>query len=98
MADQFTIDPERCALLLMDFQAAIVSIYAKTDSALVGRAASLLTAARSAGLTVIHVQVGFRPNLPEISPRNKLLSSIKNSAQHRQIFEGEAGAIHAALA
>jgi len=97
-ADQVTIDPARSALLLMDFQAAIVSIYTKNDSALVERAASLLTGARNAGLTVIHVQVAFRPNLPEVSARNKLLSSIKNSAQHRQIFEGEAGAIHAALA
>ena len=98
MADQVTIDPARSALLLMDFQAAIVSIYTKSDSALVERAAGLLTAARNTGLTVIHVRVGFRPNLPEVSARNKLLSSIKNSPQHRQIFEGAAGAIHAALA
>src|SRR5262249_30593805 len=97
-ADQVTIDPARSALLLMDFQAAIVAIYTKNDPALVERAASLLTAARNDGLTVIHVQVAFRPNLPEVSARNKLLSSIKNSAQHRQIFEGAAGAIHAALA
>jgi len=97
-ADQVTIDPARSALLFMDFQAAIVSIYTKSDSALVERAAGLLAAGRNAGLTVIHVRVAFRPNLPEVSPRNKLLSSIKNSAQHRQIFEGAAGAIHAALA
>jgi nicotinamidase-related amidase len=98
MADQVTIDPAHSALLLMDFQAAIVSIYTRNDSALVERAAALLTAARNAGLTVIHVQVAFRPNLPEVSARNKLLSSIKNSAQHRQIFEGAAGAILGALA
>jgi nicotinamidase-related amidase len=98
MADQITINPACCALLVMDFQAAIVSIYTKNDAGLIGRAASLLTAARNAGLTVIHFQVAFRPNLPEVSARNMLLSAIKTSPQHRQIFEGAAGAIHPAVA
>jgi nicotinamidase-related amidase len=49
-------------------------------------------------MTIIHVQVGFRPNLPEIGTRNPLFAAIKNSAQHRQVFEGAAGAIHPAVA
>jgi len=49
-------------------------------------------------MCVIHVQVGFRPNLPEVSPRNTLLTSIKNSPRHRQFFEGASGAIHPAVA
>jgi nicotinamidase-related amidase len=78
----------------MDLQSAIVSIYAANDKEFLTRAASVLRSARLAKMTVIHVQVGFRPNLPEISSRNPLFSGIKNSAQHRKIFEGTAGAIH----
>jgi nicotinamidase-related amidase len=78
----------------MDLQSAIVSIYAGNDKDFLSRAASVLRSARLAKMTVVHVQVGFRPNLPEISSRNPLFSGIKNSAQHRKIFEGTAGAIH----
>jgi nicotinamidase-related amidase len=78
----------------MDLQSAIVSIYAGNDKDFLTRAASVLRSARLAKMTVIHVQVGFRPNLPEISSRNPLFSGIKNSAQHRKLFEGTAGAIH----
>jgi nicotinamidase-related amidase len=49
-------------------------------------------------MMVIHIQVGFHPNLPEISPRNALFSSIKSSVPHQKLFEGEAGAIHPAVA
>lgn len=91
-----TIDPKTSAILNMDCQTALVSIYVK-DPDFVTRAAGLLSQARAAGMTVIHVQVGFRPNWPEISTRNRFFSTIKNSPQHRQIFEGAAGAIHPAL-
>lgn len=47
---------------------------------------------------MIHVQVRFRPNLPEVSQRNMLLSTIKNSPKHQQFFEGASGAIHPAVA
>jgi nicotinamidase-related amidase len=96
MTTQPAIDPKTTAVLSMDFQTAVVSIYVK-DPDLMVRAAGLLDQARIAGMTVIHVQVGFRPNMPEASPRNRLLSAIKNSPQHRQIFEGAAGTIHASL-
>jgi len=82
----------------MDLQQAIVSIYTKDEGGLIRRAAEALRHARTQGLTIIHVQVWFRPNLPEIGTRNPLFSAIKNSAQHRQIFEGAAGAIHPAVA
>ena len=49
-------------------------------------------------MQVIHVRVGFRPNLPEISARNVLFSAVKNSEKHRQIFEGPEGEIHPAVA
>jgi nicotinamidase-related amidase len=81
----------------MDYQTAIVSIYANEPD-MPARAAGVLRRARSTGMQVIHVRVGFRPNLPEISARNSLFSAVKNSEKHRQIFEGPAGEIHPAVA
>jgi nicotinamidase-related amidase len=99
MTKQISFDPVRSAVLCMDYQSAIVSIYAgNQQEELVSRAASVLAQARSYGMAVIHVQVGFRPNLPEISPRNLLLSTIKSSPKHQQLFQGAAGAIHPTVA
>jgi nicotinamidase-related amidase len=98
MSPSLSLDTTRAAVLSMDLQAAIVSIYTKGDSELVARAADVLKEAREHGLTVIHIQVGFRPGLPEISLRNPLLCAIKNSIQHQRLFQGTAGAIHPAVA
>ncbi len=98
MRAQLSLDPARSALLSIDFQAAIVSIYLKDREDLLARAANVLRQARSLGMSIVHVKVGFRPSLPEVSPRNTLLSAIKNSIKHQQLFEGAAGAIHPALA
>jgi nicotinamidase-related amidase len=89
--------PSRSAMLSMDLQVGIVSIYAK-DQELVGRARSLLQHGRHAGMLVVHVKVGFRPGLPEISSRNLLLGAIKASTKHQQLFVGAAGAIHPTVA
>jgi nicotinamidase-related amidase len=48
-------------------------------------------------MRVVHVQVGFRPGLPEVSPRNPLFSAIKNSPQHQRLFREPLGAIHPAV-
>ena len=98
MPTPFSFDPKHSALLSMDCQTGIVSIYTKDQEGFLARAASVLKHARISGLTVIHTQVGFRPNLPEISPRNLLLSAIKNSPQHQKLFQGAVGAIHPAVA
>ncbi len=98
MANLAPIESASTAVLSMDLQTAIVSIYTKHQPDLVTRAAGVLKKARDRGLSVFHVQVGFRRGLPEISPRNSLFSSIKNSVQHRQVFEGPGGAIHPAVA
>ena len=97
----------------MDYQTGIVSIYDRdqapaTDARaqaratqtplLVERAASVLQRARSAGMRVIHVRVGFRPNLPEVCGRNALFNAIKNSAQYQRLFQGASGEVHAAVA
>ena len=91
------MDITHTAVLAMDCQAGIVSIYAKPPEEFIARAAGVLTAARNAGMRVIHIQVGFRPGLPEVSSRNKLFAAIKTSPEHQKLFEGSTGAIHPAL-
>ena len=90
-------DPAHTAVLAMDCQAAIVSGYAKPPEPFLERAVSVLAAARRAKMTVIHIQVGFRPGLPEIHPRRGLFVSLKTDEHRRQMFKGPGGAIHPAL-
>jgi nicotinamidase-related amidase len=92
------LEPARSALLNLDCQTGLVAIYAKQQDEFVSRAANVLRASRAAGMAVFHIQVGFRPNLPEVSPRNRLFSAVKASTQHQQLFQGPLGAIHPALA
>jgi nicotinamidase-related amidase len=94
---QISFDPNRSALLSMDYQAGLVYVYGK-DPDLTARAANVMDAARGFGMRIIHVKVGFRPNLPEVSARNRLMGRIKSSPEHQKLFEGKAGAIHAAVA
>lgn len=97
MPDALSFDPARTAVLSMDIQTGIVSLYVK-DKELLARAASVLQRTRTTGMRVIHVQVGFRPNLPEVSPRNLLLGAIKSSPRHQELFHGSSGAIHPTIA
>jgi len=97
MASPLSIYPAHTALLGMDCQTGVVSIYAKPQEAFLDRCSSVLRAARKAGMMVIHVRVGFRPGLPEVATRNKLFASIKASPLHQKLFEGASGAIHPAL-
>jgi nicotinamidase-related amidase len=97
MTTELSFDPAHTAVLCMDYQTGIVSNYIK-DEDLLPRAASLLRQARSSGLTVIYVQVGFRTNFPEISPRNTAFSTMKTSAQRQQLFAGPGREIHATVA
>lgn len=95
--EEVTFDAAHTAVLAMDCQSGIVSIYAKPQQEFVERAPAVLRAARRAGMLVVHVQVGFRPGLPEVSSRNKLFAALKSSSQYQKLFEGAAGAIHPAL-
>jgi len=97
MAIDLSLDISHTALLAMDCQSGIVSIYAKPQEEFIARAASVVKAARSFGMQVIHVRVGFRPGLPEVGTRNKLLAAIKASKQHQEFFQGASGEIHPAL-
>lgn len=99
MSAAFPINPAHSAVLSMDCQAGIVSIYAKDDKdAFLARASSVLNHARAAGITVIYVRVGFRPRLPEVSSRNSLFAAIKSSPQHQKLFEEPLGGIDPAIA
>lgn len=84
-------------MLSMDLQSGVVSVYA-ADGDVVTRARTLLQHGRDAGMTIIHVKVGFRPGVPEIHDRNMLLGAIKKSFTHQQFFTGPSGAIHQAVA
>ena len=95
--EALSLYPAHTALLGMDCQAGLVPIYAKPPEPFLERCSSVLRAARKAGIAVIHVKVGFRPGLPEVTARNKLFASIKSSPQHQQLFEGAPGAIHPSL-
>src|SRR5215469_8847874 len=97
MADALSFYPAHTAVLGMDCQAGILSIYAKPQDAFLERCVSVLRATRKAGIPVIHVKVGFRPGLPEVTTRNRLFASIKSSPQHQKLFEGASGAIHPKL-
>lgn len=95
---QLSLDPAHTAVLSMDLQTTIVAIYTKDRPDLANRAAGVLKEARRLGMLVVHVRVGFRPNLPEVSARNALFGAIKSSPQHQAIFEGAAGEVHPVLA
>jgi len=60
----------------MDVQAGIVTRFAQTGDFL-KRINTAITAARAASIPVIYVVVAFRPGYPEISPRNKSFSAVK---------------------
>jgi len=97
MAERLSFDPTRTAVLSMDIQTGVVSAYVK-DDAFIPRVARVLNLARRAGMRVVHVKVGFRPNVPEASPRNLFLSAVKASPAHQQFFQGDSGATHAGVA
>lgn len=89
--------PARTAVLSLHMQSGIVSLYAGSHPEMLARAAQVLHAARGRGMTVIHIRMGFRPGLPEVSPRNPLFSAIRGSEQHQRLFSGPAGEINPIL-
>ena len=94
MAAAFPIYPAHTAVLSMDCQTGIVSIYTKDGKeGFLARAATILAHARGTGMSVIHVQVGFRPGLPEVSSRNPLFGAMKASEHSQQLFRGPLGVI-----
>ena len=84
----------KTALLLLDLQRAVVESYGGTPE-LVATVATAARAARAAGTPVIYVTLDFRAGFPEISPRNRTFSGIKDAG----LFSGDsdAFAVHEAL-
>jgi nicotinamidase-related amidase len=66
----------RSALLVMDIQPGIIDRVPDPE-ALLARIGVAVRAARSHAIPVIHVVVGFRPGLPEVSAQNQSFSGLK---------------------
>jgi nicotinamidase-related amidase len=95
MTDKLTLDPKTSALLVMDFQTAVVEMVATDKDTLLERTAKLIEAARKAGMRIIYVVVGFRPGYPEVSPRNQSFGPIRESGR---FAAGSAGTdVHSAV-
>jgi nicotinamidase-related amidase len=73
------LDPKTTALLVMDYQTAIVENFCDGKDALLERMAGLIAAARKSGTMVLYVVVGFRAGYPEVNPRNMIFSTLKQS-------------------
>jgi nicotinamidase-related amidase len=91
-----SLDPKTGALLVMDYQTAIVGMLESDKDALLARMAGLIAAARAKGMAVIYVVVGFRAGHPEVSPTNAIFAPLKKGG----VFgPGAPGVeIHAAVA
>ena len=89
MAEASRINRVQTAVLIMDYQNDIVSNVEASSPGLLDRAASVLSAARRAGVPVIYVVVRFRPGHPEVSVRNKIFSGMKAAGR---LAEGSPGA------
>jgi nicotinamidase-related amidase len=75
------IEANRSALLVMDYQAEIVSMLGDKAVAVLDRAADVVAAARAAKLPVIYVVIGFRPGYPELNPRNANFATLSKSGR-----------------
>jgi nicotinamidase-related amidase len=90
------VDPGTSALLVMDFQTAVVEMVATEHEGLLTRTAGLVERARDAGVRVIYVVVGFRAGYPELAPRNQTYAPIRANGR---FADGAAGTeVHAAVA
>jgi nicotinamidase-related amidase len=73
---------EKAAVLIMDYQNAIVENYSGGDAELLSRAAKVLSAARQAKIQIIYEVIGFRQGFPEISKKNKSFSALRESGRY----------------
>jgi nicotinamidase-related amidase len=96
MNDKLALDPKTSALLVMDFQTAIVEMIAAGSDALLARTTRVIDTARSAKMRIIYVVVAFRPGYPEVSPRHPSFGPIRETGR---FIEGSPGTeVHAAVA
>lgn len=81
MANTLTLDRQHTALLIMDYQNAMVSNVTAKYPGLLDKTAAVLAAARAAGLTIIYIVVNFREGYPEVGSRNPAFASIRGSGR-----------------
>ncbi len=74
-----TEQADRSALLVMDVQPGILE-RVPDSAAYLARVTEAVRAARAHSVPVIHVVVGFRPGMPEVSPKNQSFSAVKQQA------------------
>ena len=98
MTELSHIDPERAALLVMDYQVDPLTKFmtAAQSADAIASVPGLIATARNAGMMVIHVVVAFRPGHPEVGPRNTVFSKLK--ANGMMVAGSEGAAIHPAAA
>ena len=99
MRKKLEFDPACTAVLCMDYQNAIIAGYGgESVIDMLDKASGVLNSARAVGMQVIYIRVGFRPGLPEISPKNSVFSGIKNDPERLKMFAGEGKEIHPGVA
>ena len=81
MTTTLTLDPKHTALLIMDYQNSIVSSIIGKYPDLLDKTAAVLAAARAADMPVIYIVVSFREGYPEVNPRNRIFSAIRESGR-----------------
>jgi len=81
MADQISNDPTKSALLVMDYQITVLEKFSSAagSAAVLDHMPKLIAAARAAQMMVAYIVVGFRPGYPEVNPRNRVFSTIKEN-------------------
>jgi nicotinamidase-related amidase len=96
MPDPLSIERARSAVLIMDYQTDILGYVGTQQEPLLKRASRVLQESRNAKIPVIYVVVGFRPDYPEVSPRNSRFGAIKQTG--RFIAHAPGAEVHPAVA
>ena len=96
MPDKLSLERDRSAVLIMDFQTDIVGYLGSSQEALLKSAARVLQESREVKIPVIYVVVGFRPGYPEISPRNSRFAGIRQTGRFASNAPGSE--VHPAVA
>lgn len=90
MAEQLSIERDKTAVVIMDYQNDIVGGYPEdVRNELLTRASKVLTTARREDIPVIYVVVRFREGYPEISARDAARRGIRQTGR---LVEGTPGA------
>ncbi|HVX22356.1 MAG TPA: isochorismatase family protein [Acidimicrobiales bacterium] len=84
------------ALLIMDVQVGVVDRFVPGATVVLAPIARAAAAARAAGVPVVHVRVGFRPGMPEVSRRNRAFAPLRASGGLG--LDDPTSAIHPAVA